>query len=151
MRVLKNRNRNTKSSVYTSFLHHILEYGSACWDPCREGEINALDRIQKNPAQFTNHTKDYGWESLAQRRTIALLCARFKPYFGERAWEAIHDRLRRLYYLCRVDHVRKIRDKKQRTHIRKYSFINRIIKKWNQLPAEALGIFPCKPKIFKNN
>jgi hypothetical protein len=31
-----------------------------------------------------------------------------------------------------------------------YSFANRAIKNWNQLPAEALGTFPCKPKIFRN-
>jgi hypothetical protein len=31
-----------------------------------------------------------------------------------------------------------------RTDIGKYSFVNRTIKNWNQLPAEALGNFPCK-------
>jgi hypothetical protein len=44
------------------------------------------------------------------------------------AWKAISDRLRRAYYLGRVGHVRKIRDKKQRTDIGKYSFVNRTIK-----------------------
>jgi len=48
-----------------------------------------------------------------------------------------------------LDHVRKIRDRKQRTDIEKYSFVNRTIKNWNQLSAEALGTFPCKPKIFR--
>jgi hypothetical protein len=52
--------------------------------------------------------------------------------------------------VSRVDHVRKIRDRKQRADIGKYSFVNRTIKNWNQLPAEALGTFPCKPKIFRN-
>jgi hypothetical protein len=33
--------------------------------------------------------------------------------------------------------------------IGKYSFVNRTIKNWNQLPAETLGTFPCKPKIFR--
>jgi len=32
----------------------------------------------------------------------------------------------------------------------KYSFVNRTIKNWNQLPAEVLGTFPCKPNIFRN-
>jgi len=31
----------------------------------------------------------------------------------------------------------------------KYFFVNRTIKNWNQLHAEALGTFPCKPKIFR--
>jgi len=52
--------------------------------------------------------------------------------------------------LSRVDHVQKIRDRKQRTNIGKYSFENRTIKNWNQPPAEALGTSPCKPKIIRN-
>jgi hypothetical protein len=39
---------------------------------------------------------------------------------------------------------------RSKEHIGKYSFVNRTIKNWNQLPAEALGYFPCKPKIFRN-
>ena len=115
---------------------------------CRE-QINELDRVQKEAAQFTNHTKDYEWEILAQRRTTARLCAVFKAYSGERAWEAIRDRFQRPYYLSRVDRVRKIRDRKQRTDIGKYSFVNRTIENGNQLPAEALVTFHCKPKIFR--
>jgi hypothetical protein len=34
-------------------------------------------------------------------------------------------------------------------NIRKYFFVNRNIKTWNQLPTEALETFPCKPNIFK--
>jgi hypothetical protein len=52
--------------------------------------------------------------------------------------------------LRRVDHVRKIRDRKQRRDIGNYSLVNLTIKNWNQLPAEALGTFPSKPKIFRN-
>jgi len=127
----------------------IFEYGSACWDPC-SGQINALDRVQKKAAQFTNHTNDSERETVAQRRTIAHLCALLKAYSGERAWKAIGDRLRRYYYLSRVGHVRKIRDRKQGRDIGKYSPVNRTIKNWNQPPAETFGIFTCKPKIFRN-
>jgi hypothetical protein len=41
------------------------------------------------------------------------------------------------YYLSRVDHIRKIRDRKQKTDIGKYSFVNTTIINWNQLRAEA--------------
>jgi hypothetical protein len=47
-----------------------------------------------------------------------------------------------------VDHVRKIRDKKHRRDSGENSFVNRTIKNWNKLPAEALGTFLCKHKIF---
>jgi hypothetical protein len=62
----------------------ISEYRS--WDPCREGETNALDQVEKTAAQFTNHTKDSDWETLAQRRKIARLFALFKAYCVGRAW-----------------------------------------------------------------
>jgi len=137
VRVLKKGKRNTKKSAYTSLVRPVLEYGSACWDPCREGQMNALDRVQKRAAQNTNRAKDSDSETLAQRRTIARLFALFKAYSGKRAWKAIRDTLRRPCHLSRVDHVRKIRDRKQRTDIGKYSFVNRTIKNWNQLPAEV--------------
>jgi hypothetical protein len=82
-------------------------------------------------------------------KTTARLCALFKAYTGERVWKAISNKLRRPYYLSKVDHVRKNRDRKQRNDIVKYSFVNRTIRNWNQLPAEALGTFPCKTKIFR--
>ena len=58
--------------------------------------------------------------------------------------------LARPFYCGRADHVRTVSDSKQRTGIGKYSFVNRTIKNWNQLPAEALGNSPRKPKIFRN-
>jgi len=73
-----------------------------------------------------------------------------KAYTGEWARKAIRDRLHRPYYLRRVDHVQKIRDRKQRKDSGKYSFQYRTIKNWNQLPAAVLETFSCKPKIFIN-
>jgi len=61
----------------------------------------------------------------------------------------IHDRLRRPKPLSRIDHVRKIRDRKQGKDIGKYSFVNRTIHKWKQLHAKLLRTFTFKPQIFR--
>jgi hypothetical protein len=45
--------------------------------------------------------------------------------------------------LRRVDHNRKIRTRKKRTGVGKYSFVNRTIQNWNQLPAGLLASLPC--------
>jgi hypothetical protein len=37
MHILENRNSNIKSLAYTSLVSLILEYGTAYWDPHREG------------------------------------------------------------------------------------------------------------------
>jgi hypothetical protein len=70
-------------------------------------------------------------------------------YWLPTPWKPIGDRLKRPHYLSRVDHERKIRSRRQRADIGKYSFVNRTIQHWNQLPAEVLGILPCKPITFK--
>ena len=95
------------------------------------------------------HTNSSNWETLASRRKLSRVCALFKAYQGERAWKATGDRLQRPHYLSRVDHERKIRSRRQRTDIGKYSFVNRTIQGWNQLPAEVLGTLPCKPNTLK--
>ena len=51
--------------------------------------------------------------------------------------------------MCRDNHNQKIRTRKQRTDIGKYSFVNRTIKIWNQLPAGLLVSFPCKLNTFR--
>jgi len=142
-------NSNTKSLAYMSLVRPILEYGAACWDPYREGQISALDRVQKKAAKFAHHMNSPNWETLASRRKLSCICALFKAYCGERAWKPIGDRLQRPHYLSRVDHERKIRSRRQRTDIGKYSFVNRTIQHWNQLPAEVLGILLSKPITFK--
>jgi len=89
------------------------------------------------------------WETLTQRRNISCICALFKAYSGEQEWRAIGERLQRPNYLGRVDHEWKIRNRRQRTDIRKYSFVNRTSQLWNRLHAYILGTLPCKPNAFR--
>jgi len=132
-----------------SLVRPILKYEAACWDPYREGQIIVLDRVQKKAAKFAHHTTSSNWKTLASSRKLSRICALFKAYSGERAWKAIVYSLQRPPYLSRVDHERKIRSRRQRTDIGKYSFMNRTIQYWNQLPAEVLGTLPCKLKTLK--
>jgi len=148
MRILKKGNSSTKILVYTTLVGPILEYGAACWDPYREGKIHVLDRLQKKSAKFAHNTN---WETLSQRRKIKRTCGLFKAYSREWAWKAIVDRLQRPKYLSRVDHERKLRNRRQRTDIGKYSFVNRTIRLWNRLPAEILGTLPCKSNAFRKS
>ena len=64
-------------------------------------------------------------------------------------WKAIGDRLQAPSYLSRVDHNWKIGATKQRTVIGKYSFVNRSITDWNQIPEGAIGTSHGKTHIFK--
>jgi hypothetical protein len=77
------------------------------------------------------------------------MCALYKVYTSERAWKLIGDMLQAPSYLSWVDHYWKIRAIKQRTDIRKYSFVNRSITDWNQLPEGMIGTSHGKMRIFK--
>jgi hypothetical protein len=145
----KKRTKDTKSLAYTSLVCPILEYGAACWDPYRECQISALDRVQNKAAKFAHHSGGSDWEALAQRRKTACMCALYKVYTGDRAWKVIGDRLQATSYLSRVNHYCKIRARKQRTDIGKYSFVNRTITDWNKLPEEATWTSQGKMHIFK--
>jgi hypothetical protein len=149
MHILKKGNSNTKSLAYTSLVHPILEYGAAFWDPYRKGQINALDRVQKKAAKFEHYRNESNWETLTELRMLPRLCALFIAYTGERAWKAVGDRLQTPCYLNMGYHGKKIRSRKQRTDIGKYSFVNRTIQLWNQSPEDALGTLSCKPSSFK--
>jgi len=148
-RIVKNGNKNTKGLTYTSLVRPILEYGAACWHPYRECQISALHHVKNKAAKFAHYSRGSDWESRAQCRKIALMCALYKAYTGERAWKAIGDRLQAPSYLSRVDHHWKIRARKQRTDIGKYSFVNRSITDWNQVPEGAIGTSHGKTYILK--
>jgi hypothetical protein len=47
---------DTKSLAYASLVCPILEYGAVCWDPYRECQISALDRVQNKAAKFVHHS-----------------------------------------------------------------------------------------------
>ena len=65
----------------------------------REGQVSALNRVQKRAAKFANNKNGSGWETLVQRRLIARIRALFKAYTGGWAWKAIGDRLLKPCYL----------------------------------------------------
>jgi hypothetical protein len=134
-RILKKENSRTKILAYTSLVRPILEYASSCWDRYREGQINYLDRVQSNAAKFAHQRN---WETFAERRNLARICALFKAYTGERAWKVLSGRLQKSCYLGRVDHDRKIGSRNQKTDFGKYSFVTWTIQLWNQYFRDSL-------------
>ena len=88
MRIHKQGHNNMKILAYTVLVRPILEYGAVCWGPHKEGQVTALNRVQKRADKFANNVNESGWETLAQRRLIARICALFNSYSGRRAWTA---------------------------------------------------------------
>jgi hypothetical protein len=64
-------------------------------------------------------------------------------------WKDIGDRILAPCYLSRVDHCWKIRAKQIRTDVGKFSFVNRTIADWNQLPEGAIGFSQVNTHAFR--
>ena len=58
MRIHKKGNNNTKPLAYTALVRPILEYGTVCWYPYREGQVSALYPVQKRAAKFANNINE---------------------------------------------------------------------------------------------
>ncbi len=155
MRTLKNANMESRKMGYTSLVRPILEYASAGWDPYRLGQIEELEKIQKKANKFIN--KGYSAssnppepiESLSVRRKKARLCCLFKAYSKSPAWAEITKRLGSPSRVGRNDHTCKIKSRGQRSDVGKYSYVNRTIKNWNEIPAAVVEPFPGSVGVFR--
>jgi hypothetical protein len=78
------------------------------------------------------------------------MCALFRAYKGGKAWKEIRDRFQAQSYLSRVDHSWKIRARKQRTDVGKFSFDKRTITDWNQLSEGEIGALTGNTHSFRN-
>jgi hypothetical protein len=58
MRILKQENNIMERLAYMSVMSPILEYGVVCWDPYREWQVSALNRVQRRVAKFANPTNE---------------------------------------------------------------------------------------------
>lgn len=153
-RVLKKGSGRSRELGYISLVRPILEYGSVCWDPYRLGQIKSLEKVQKYAAKFVKRGRSYSdltsWEPLEKRREKSRLCALYKAIRGDPSWAEVRARLSKPTYVARKDHSSKIRQRKQRTDVGKFSFVNRTVLNWNKLPAAVLKTFPHSVKNFKS-
>jgi len=69
--------------------------------------------------------------------------------YSRKCVERDKDSLQALNYLSTVNHKWKIRSRIQRTGIGKYSWVNRSIADWNQLPRGAIRLAHGNAYIFK--
>lgn len=123
MRILKKGNSNTRSSVQASLVRAVLEYGSPSWDPYREVQVDVLTRVQRKAAKL----KICGNLWCSMERQTVFVPRKQRGYGG------------------------KIKDRKKGTDIGKNFFVIRTVVFWNQLPADALAIFPCKIRSFRKS
>jgi hypothetical protein len=97
-----------------------------------------------------SHKGVWGWKcgSSHSRGTNRWLYSRFRPLYPLSNSFPISSEWNNGFWRTFFYYDRN-RITTPRPYIGKYCFVNRTIKLWNRLPAEALATFPCKPHIFR--
>ena len=134
------------STAYKTLVHPILEYGCQVWNPYLVKHIKSIESIQRRATRvICGSEKEYQerlgvlkWPSLELRWKFTCLVQMYKIIFGlcDIDPHMFFD-LNVLAKTCR-NHNFKIRPKKTRTNYFKFSFFNRYITDWNNIPSNIM-------------
>jgi hypothetical protein len=91
-----------------------------------------------------------GWDSLNQRKKRSILCGMYRIVTVERARGDLGKEILKSNFVGKNDHQFKIKCRSQRTNLKKFSYLNRKILDWNDLPVKLLEPFPRYINMFKN-
>jgi len=158
------RDTTTLVRAFIVYVRPLLEYASRVWSPCH---VAAIRQIESGQRKFTNKLagpKDLsyserlvrsGIERLEFRRIKQELILTYKIHFGLQNF-TVSD----FFTPANIDRDTrgpkyKLTKNHCRVDVRKYFFAERIVKRWNNLPAQAhdyssLSIFNrfCNKKDF---
>ena len=158
-RTFTSRSRNIIVPLYKSLIRPHLEFCIQAWRPHLKKDIDILEKIQKRATKCIKGMQCLSYEerlkalqlpSLEYRRVRGDLIEMYKMYKG---WSGLKFSD---YFETRTNNLRghtaKIYKQRFNTNIGKYSFSNRTIDTWNQLPNSTMvcnNINTFKGKIDK--
>ena len=152
----------TKQTAYFSLVRAGAEYGSTIWDPFLAKDKLALERVQRRAARWVEGVRPHEivsvtdileklkWDTLEERRRIQRLTLMYKVVHGLVAVSPEQLHMIHADARTRALHRHKFRIQSARSEERKYSFVNRTIPEWNNLPtstAEADSLCSFKSQL----
>ena len=146
--------------LYTSLVRSQLDYGHAIWNPYQQQDVKRLEQVQRNATKKVNGLRETPYEE--RLKFLGLTTLSFRRLRGDmiEAYKILHE----LYdpivspTLVRDHSTRRGNSFKlyvvgnYTSDIRKYCFVNRIIKHWNSLPnhvVEAPSLNAFKNRLDK--
>ena len=141
--------------LYKALVRSTLEYGQSVWSPYLIGDIKKIESVQRHATKQVNNLKDMSYPERLRKLNLPTL--RFRRLRGDmiELYKILHEKYDRdvsmkLQRASRTSrgHEFKLFQERFRLDIRKFSFRNRVISSWNDLPNTVV----IAPSInsFKN-
>ena len=158
------------STLYKALVRPILEYASPAWCPYLVKDIVLLEKVQRRASplalgqlrgemSYEDRSKLLRWSQLTDRRPYFSLIECYKLVFGLNSL-CFRDFFEFASKRTRSNHKYKLQVKSANCNCYKYSFFVKIIREWNDLPANvvevenlrrfkiALKSYMCISKVF---
>lgn len=129
--------------LYTALVRPHLEYANQVWCPRLVKDIEAVENVQRratklvpnlNALSYEERLKKLELPTLAYRRSRGDMIETYKILSGKYDEECSEDIIQLREESATRGHPKKIYKRRTRLNIRKYSFSNRIVDNWNELP-----------------
>ena len=138
-RCFTNRGNLTLTTLYTSLIRPVIEYGSPVWAPWHKKDIQLIDKVQAKFSKLTQN--DLNFEPLSNRRNTADLVEVYKYLHG--LYKSNSENFFSLSQRPLRGHSLKLNKSYSRTDVRKYFFSNRVVDPWNRLPEKLYQPRAC--------
>ena len=146
-RTIKFKDRNIMLPLYNAHVRSRLEYASVIWNPYRQDDIQAIERVQRRATKlirgmrglsYTERLTALGLPSLQFRRRRADMIEVFKIISGLDRIGA--DKFFAFNTSKTRGHSKKFFKPFSRLNLRKNSFSQRVVNDWNSLPESLVGV-----------
>ncbi|XP_068237336.1 uncharacterized protein [Palaemon carinicauda] len=137
----------TFKPLFTSLVRPYLEYANQVWCPHLTKDINAIENVQRRASKLVPCLKEQPYEerfkrldlsSLAYRRSRGDQIETFKIVNNKYDTERTEGLFRMREDSVTRGHDKKLFKRRARLNSCKYSFPNRVVNVWNNLPDEVV-------------
>ena len=141
-------NKQILSTLYKALVRPILEYASPVWCPYLVKNIVLLEKVQRRASRlalgqrrgemsYEDRCKMFWWSQLTDRKLYFSRIECYKLVFGLQSL-CFSDFFEFASKRTRSNHNYKLQVKSPNCNCYKYSFFVKIIREWNDLPANML-------------
>lgn len=145
------RDRHTFRKLYVQYVRPHLEYASPVWNPHNRQEVDLLERVQRRAvnmisglreSSYEGKLRELGLDSLELRRKKLDLTQTYKILTGKdnvnaRTWFLTQEAARTRITRQTEFGLNIVRERISKTDTRNYTFSQRMINQWNELPVDV--------------